>query len=1264
MKGKFKKLIAGAAVLAMAAQFAFVLPASAETIYTQDFTGVTNPTTVATATDTGALKMATDTDHGSYLSYDFTGSDANSRSMTVDFTADTTGKEKYVVEFDAALTAGNDQTTEFALSTSNRAFYNRTQNDGIESGYIFKMSTTKSDTWSIAGSDATAKLEPGKWYKYKAIVDTTQGYVSLSILDGGTPVLDKAIMGVNGAARDIKGFYVRAGRKASITNIDNIVVRDADDTTDTFGEIPAEKIYSLTFATESDEGTVLPAKVDPPAEDNGDDDYYIDLNAVGTLGHDVFARYSDKYTVDWKVIGLSSEDGYINITLDDDDTTNLTLEEGDTVEGSKATGAKVNIRDGVSNWFAQIQATVHFTDADGKEQTMSTSRTFVVLAAQENPTQIFPATGYPSDASAYIDDLTEYKSGMTAIDSRDNIFGWSIYGGNGNGYITLGKDAETEDKYFKFTTGAGGGSTNAEVNIGDITDEFVVDMVTRFTGATSWGYYSNTPNNSGISSAFTFDYSGGTLTSGTGSVSGLSDNTWYRIVVDCNRAVKKTSVIVLDENGAEKGRIEDIPITCDDGTKPATLKYFASGMGSAANTERHIKSCKIYRPTVSAMNINSTADTISVPTEITNSKVKLDEEGVLEYDVLTKELVVTKADVSAAKLLVAEYGTNNELKKVTPTDLTFTEGKATVANFTAPKGSKILVWNSLEEMEPLASAPTYDVDEPVEEAIADLTAILTSIEGFGMSSAVKWSIDTEDNTIELKENGAQGAQLVVKKGAPAGAVTVTATSGAAYAEKIINLTTTGNSITFEKQTASLTIPFSGQQDAAATYLAYTVDRDGNKTTHAVDDDGNELTDEATITYDILDKNGTALTAETMPTGVTFDAGTGVVTVTSQAKPTTIYVRAKNNDATPLSRTVKVNIHGLSFAFGTNAPTDDSYTQVTNEAYTDKLGYGFLDPSAVTAEASDVKGTKDYRFKIAVPNGNYAVQVSTTSASITSEVVESVTAVTGIAKTGPSFNVAVVDGVLDLTFANESTLTSVSVTQAEAKTKGAKPTLYAIGDSTTNSDNPGLSWGNWMASHKTDLPSQLGDFSNNGMAGRDSVNFYNQGRVETVLLNVRPGDYVTVNMGINSKEAGESAAFYTLLSEYYVEGIIQRGAIPVIVTATPQGPVNGHEGNYSNGTFNCNRGNDAHNGDLRDIAAKKNLHVIELGQYGDKYFNDIDEAFINAYNDANSTSFTGALPLVQSWYADHNHYKAYLGEVFAKYITDEVAKLIDAAAAGE
>ena len=557
---------------------------------------------------------------------------------------------------------------------------------------------------------------------------------------------------------------------------------------------------------------------------------------------------------------------------------------------------------------------------------------------------------------------------------------------------------------------------------------------------------------------------------------------------------------------------------------------------------------------------------------------------------------------------------------------------------------------------PTASGITINSEDTVqvpetagEQSEIDLSAVLKDTDGYNMTGTIDWSLDDEYAGVAIASTGAQTAKLSVTNEAGPIIITVTASCGGKTAEKEISLSTTGNSVVFTKSSPSITIPFSGEENAVAEFVAEARKKDTSKI------------DGAVVTYEMVDAAGEAVTSAR---GITFDTETGTLTVEPGAASKVVYIKASTSVTTDgeteqLSAKVKVNIHGLSFAFGSDAPSDDSYTQVTSaDAYTDKIGYGFADTSAVTDAASNVTGTADYRFKTKVPNGNYAVSVTTTSAAITSEVVETVSATTGISKSGSTFNVAVCDGVLDLTFTSGSTLSNLTITQATAKTAQAKPSLYAIGDSTTNNTASGAkSWGNCLSDDLSMLPDVFGGFSNNGMAGRDSVSFYNQGRVETVLLNVCPGDYVTVNMGINSKETNEASAYYTLLSQYYVQAIIDRGAVPVIVTATPQGPVGNYVGNYSNGVFTCNRGDGARNDVLRQIAQEKSLNIIELGNWGDTYFNSLTADDVTAYNAANGTSFTTILELVQSWYVDHNHYTAALGNKIAEYLLSELSDIV-------
>ena len=607
---------------------------------------------------------------------------------------------------------------------------------------------------------------------------------------------------------------------------------------------------------------------------------------------------------------------------------------------------------------------------------------------------------------------------------------------------------------------------------------------------------------------------------------------------------------------------------------------------------------------------------------------------------------VIKADPSTQIASIAVY--NEAGTKIGDiTDVAMTNDDS-VQKYFCFMGTWPMYLNSFEAYKPSASeitvtatADTVAVPENgAADATVDLTATIGSNDGSTLTGVITWSLADEYANVEIASTGDQTARLTVKEGA-AGKVTVVATMGSVRKEFVVTLTTTSDVVSFTKSTSSITIPFTGEESVSYDFKAVTLSNTG------------DVIDGGTMTYTLLAKDGE--TVATAINGVTF--ANGVLTVAAGANPAVVYVKAVN--ANGLSTKVKVNIHGFSFAFGSADPAA-GYTHVTADTmYTDKLGFGFMSTSGLTANDANVAGTEDFRFKVAVPNGNYNVVLTTSASSVTSEVVESVPAVTGITRTATTFDVAVCDGVLDVTFPAGSTVSNVVITKCAAKTALEKPMIYAIGDSTTKnkvSASAQISWGNVVAEGLVSLPEAFSGFANHGKAGDDSVVYYNNARVEAVLLNICPGDYVTVNMGINSKTTGEAASYYTLLSEYFVEGIIQRGGIPVIVTATPDGPVGDRVStnyNSATGKFTNSRGDSARNDVLRQIAAEKGLNIIELGQWGQDWMNTLTAADVTAYNAANGTSYTTVLELVQSWYADHNHYREYLAVQIAEFLLGEL-----------
>ncbi|MGN0164447.1 MAG: hypothetical protein ACI4EA_12860, partial [Candidatus Ornithomonoglobus sp.] len=1129
----FRKSVAGISAIAMLGTVGFVpITASADesereytVLYTQDYESATAADWTTANSDRYIPELKSDATN-KWQGVDMSTRNNNGTTLSspsyASYVAD---KTEYAIEFDAAIgfTDGNQKGTTFSVNTGD--------------GYLLQLTSADGITWAINGSASqhltfvtsgytTGTTSTSTWYHY--IIIYKDGDTHLKVLDtDGNTVFEPAIIVSGTNTGKLSNFTFATSRYYANFEIDNVLIRTIDQY-DKFGQRGVEELNDIAFTSELNRTITQPAE-DAPVH------LPITVKANGIYGSNL--TDAEGIDIKWTVTGLDNEDGYISLTKEEGTDLGTV---GENPDGSAT--AYFNVRNGVSNWFGSVTATVTYLD-----KTLDITTPFAVIGASSSGTNLAPAAGYPENMSDYDDALVGFVGTSNAINSQDLVLNnWSMYGSNGTRSLSLQKD-EDGTKYLRFAINGGSGSAVPLYQLAEQTSQYIVDMKVRFTGgAMAFGHYNNTPNNKENAPNWTCSYGSGALTIGTQSINGINATDWYRIVVSADESAGTYWAKVYDNDGALVGETSDEPLLA---TASNTQKYFCF----QGTYPLDLASFRIYYPTAASMTINTDAETIQVP----------------------------------------------------------------------------------------------EAETP---ATADLSAVLKDTDGYNMSGAVTWSLGDDYAGIDLTANGAQGATLSVTNEAGAGTITVVAAYGSTRAEKEIALSTTGNAIAFTSSVSSFTIPFEGGEAVTGTFAAEPRNKDGDKL-------------DAAVTYEMVDASGEKVTNAR---GITFNEETGVLTVEAGAASKIVYIKAtsvvgEGDEAETLTSRVKVNIHGLSFAFGSDEPSDDSYTQVTaSDAYTDKLGYGFADTSAVTNEASDVKGTAAYTFKAKVPNGNYVITVETTADSITSEVVDTVTAITGISKSGSTFSVAVCDEVLDLTFPVNSTVTTLSISQAAAKSPLTKPMVYAIGDSTTNNTASGAcSWGNCVSNGYVAIPDCFSGFSNNGMAGRDSVNFYNQGRVETVLLSVCPGDYVTVNMGINSKETGEAAAYYTLMKYYYVEGILQRGGIPVIVTATPDGPVGtALEGDYdaATGKFTNNRGDGARNNVLRQIAAEENLNLIELGQWGEDWMNTLTLDDVAAYNAEYGTEFTTVLEMVQSWYLDHNHYTAYLGTKIGEYLLGEVAKI--------
>ncbi len=235
------------------------------------------------------------------------------------------------------------------------------------------------------------------------------------------------------------------------------------------------------------------------------------------------------------------------------------------------------------------------------------------------------------------------------------------------------------------------------------------------------------------------------------------------------------------------------------------------------------------------------------------------------------------------------------------------------------------------------------------------------------------------------------------------------------------------------------------------------------------------------------------------------------------------------------------------------------------------------------------------FEMAVANADYSVEVTFVNpgdAEYTAYLeAEDVTKVTDI-KVGPGATVTkeltavVVDGGLSLKFLAPNSATSktsaaektvyvsnVKVTRLATNGAGDKPTVYLASDSTVQTYDdfydPQTGWGETLGeffggitgvsnaagcgykeARVYDTPNVT--VENRAIGGRSSKSFIDEGKLDDLLDDIRPGDYLFVQWGHNDATAVRpnryvSPADFEKWIQYYIDGALQRGATPVLVT---------------------------------------------------------------------------------------------------------------------
>ena len=257
----------------------------------------------------------------------------------------------------------------------------------------------------------------------------------------------------------------------------------------------------------------------------------------------------------------------------------------------------------------------------------------------------------------------------------------------------------------------------------------------------------------------------------------------------------------------------------------------------------------------------------------------------------------------------------------------------------------------------------------------------------------------------------------------------------------------------------------------------------------------------------------------------------------------------------------------------------------------------------------------------------------------------------------SFSVAAMTGDIVITASGQGKIVSINAVKRDPKTKGDKVTVYTVGDSLVQTYSeryaPQTGWGQTMELYFNDNVK----FVNRALGGRSTGNFLRQGRLNEVLCEIVPGDYVLIEFGHNDADTTKKDRFVSIPNfkenlKLYIQAIEDRGAIPVLVTlcnrnqyiaATDEFRVS--YGDYVNAMKTVATDTDTFLIDLNAITVERFHSLIkELGK-------NITKEII--YNHAIAGAYEGDYA---GGVADDTHLQYYGAKLVSGYIAEELQKL--------
>lgn len=1221
MKNKLKKFLGVITAISLSLQMSFVITAGAAEYFSINFEAASDTTGWTSEYASGNMSIATDTDSkiNKYFKFANTnGSGTRNAYYTFGADAQTTEDNKSVIEFDFYMTnTGNENINQLILLDS--AIGKPKGNANYSGNYIFSFTQPKNTDSliinSIDGSSASYATKEWSnksgWTHAKAIMDFAEhsSTITLSSPDGETIYFDNKVpMGTDGTA--IGKLLICEARKSTATfGIDNIVVRAYDSALDA-----GSAYYTVTYdvkgntTEEAVKGNASPLNI-PDLTNYG---YIFKGWQVNDDTENLINDLKEyKITADTKFTAVYEKDTeYIEPIVSAEIKGNSLMTFGDSPDTA-----------------AENKYTLTLT---GEAGTIITAETIDSRIEDFNIEWDIDGFKTVNDTDKYCDsygEFAEHTNSATEVSFMLRQCDFNFYG---KLKATVTYNGETiEASIYVAATGDKSMADNQvfpEAGYPSDFDEYPYSLV---------GY-----------TALKDTYGGNDIMVGGWGMSGSDSG---------------DAVIMKEENN------KFLRINCPTSSKSHMFTNSIDTPQKQIIFEQNIRFNGNGCITLTSKQpywTDKEGYTTPVTLEFDGTTIKLNGIAIKNNDIdvtVNKGKwykIVLSADKTTESCFAKVYDLDNNLVGETGSVAWTETSEPTYYSIgCANKVTGTIDFDAYKAYYPTADASTYTLSVSQEtlsipnKDTATLSASVKSAEGYDITGAAEWRVLEEDMQsviITPDKLDSHKATITLGEGASAGEATVQVSIGGYTKTVKLNITDSAESIKFTSSQGSVAIPLDEKSVTTAKYSAAVINGEGA-------DLGRN------VTLEIYDRNN--VNKYTLPEGISFDASKGIVSVTSAAVPCVFTVRAtgESSDGKTLSRSVKVTVHGLSFDFGSgeDESVTEGYTDVNpSTTYTEQRGYGIEGsvksegaPSIDNATSDYLSG--DFTFKAKVTKGKlYKVKVAFSGDLVSEYVSEALSGhertleAEGTTHTGYTvktaeiteqiYDIPVVDDVLDLKFTGAK-VAYITIEKVE-KTAAEKPNIWSVGDSTIGNNG---SYAYNLARDQANYPelTALADYHNNGKGSRNLKTYYTQGWLDNILINIRPGDIVTIgNMGTNP--GGMSGTQFKAPLDYYVDACLAMGAKVILTSYTPHGCVEGYEYVYdkTTHTFHGCREDAYDSLGIRVIYEERKddpdiLGFIDIGLNADNAFNEyVADYAKNGYENEDA-----AAKAIMDCFGDHNHY---------------------------